>query len=53
MELGIAVNHHNLVDKAGDVSLKGAAVDLTQAFSTRGQMVHRSLLNCRHDQHVR
>ena len=30
-----------------------AAVDLTRAFSTRGQVVHRSLLNRRHDQHVR
>jgi hypothetical protein len=30
-----------------------AAVDLTRAFSTRGQVVHRRLLNRRHDQHVR
>ena len=51
--LGIAVHDHNIVGKAGRMSLKWAAVELTRAFSTRGQVVHRSLLNRRHDQHVR
>jgi len=50
--LGIAVHDHNIVGKVGARKPQRAAVDLTRAFSTRGQVVHRSLLSRRHDQHV-